>query len=511
MNCVLLQWLVIFVTLQFAANAQAKDYRIDVAAPIGGWGAKDAPGDSNDQGATTIAEALAAARVIREKDHDANITIQLGSGIYRLHQAIVLTNRDSGTAATPLVLQGQSDGSTNIVGSQPLLLRATSAKETGSDAITTADLKGLHLPTPAFVALRGQPRGVTSSGLELFRDDRPLHFARWPDKTYSTDISARQADDGTTVVTFMNGSVAARASTAPAFVAGYPSRPWSFDTTIITPIPDNPGTATLGSLGTTNKIKKHFPFFIFNSIDALNQADEFVLNAAKQLVYVLADSSSSTIEAATIPTLIEIQSASNIVINDIALGNTLSNVVEITDSHSIKLKECLIHNSGSRGILVQGGSDVGISRCVISDTAETAIELIGGDKTTLEAAHHVVRDSIITRFGRESRTYRPGVQLRGVGNIVDGSLICDGYHSGIILAGNDHVIQNNELSELVQESDDAGAIYMGRSWTDRGVVISKNYLHDIGEDVGKLSIVSGIYLDDQASGVTVSTNTFFPS
>ena len=266
---------------------------------------------------------------------------------------------------------------------------------------------------------------------------------------------------------------------------------------------------TLGFFGNNHKVKKHFPFFIFNSIDALDRADEFVLDAATQQVHMLAGSTDPPIEAAVAATLIDVQSASNIVIKNIALGNTLSDVIKITDSHAIKLDECLIHNSGSRGVVVRGGSDVQINRCIISDTAETGVELAGGNKTTLEAAHHVVRDSIITRFGRESRTYRPGVQLRGVGNVVDGSLICDGYHSGIILSGNDHTIRGNELSELVQESDDAGAVYMGRSWTDRGVVISKNYLHDIGQDSGTSSIVSGIYLDDQASGITISSNTFF--
>ena len=156
MNLVV-QWLLILAALQFATNAQAKDYRIDVAAPAGGWRAKDLPNDPDDRRATEIAQALAIARDIREKDHDANVTIQLGSGTYRLRSAIVLTGRDSGTVAAPLVFQGRPDGSTTIIGSQPLVLRKTSGKPPESSAIGTADLKNLHLPAPAFVALRGQP------------------------------------------------------------------------------------------------------------------------------------------------------------------------------------------------------------------------------------------------------------------------------------------------------------------------------------------------------------------
>src|SRR5262249_7093926 len=76
-----------------------------------------------------------------------------------------------------------------------------------------------------------------------------------------------------------------------------------------------------------------------------------------------------------------------------------------------------------------------------------------------------------------------------------------------------HRIVGNEITRVVQETSDAGAIYAGRDWTARGTIIAENYIHDVVPMLGT-SIeghpyeVKGIYFDDLLSGNAVRRNVF---
>jgi parallel beta-helix repeat protein len=91
-----------------------------------------------------------------------------------------------------------------------------------------------------------------------------------------------------------------------------------------------------------------------------------------------------------------------------------------------------------------------------------------------------------------------------VGNRVAENTIHDLPHFGIWLHGNEHVIERNEIHHVCLETNDAGAFYMGRDFSERGNVIRHNYFHDLGEG----DLVQGVYLDDCASGTTVAGNVF---
>jgi hypothetical protein len=73
-------------------------------------------------------------------------------------------------------------------------------------------------------------------------------------------------------------------------------------------------------------------------------------------------------------------------------------------------------------------------------------------------------------------------------------------------AGNDHVIEFNEVHNVVEESGDAGAYYVGRDWTQRGNVLRYNYWHDIlgSSSYGGMTL----YLDDQHCGHAIYGNLF---
>jgi hypothetical protein len=143
---------------------------------------------------------------------------------------------------------------------------------------------------------------------------------------------------------------------------------------------------------------------------------------------------------------------------------------------------------------------------VISNLPAGGISIFAGDRQKLVSANIAIRNSIISDFAFMSRTYKPAVAVAGVGNEVSGNIIANGPHVGIMFGGNNQRIANNELFNVVTETDDASVIYSGRDWTQRGHIIEDNFIHDIGSDELKSAVASAVYLDDQYSGTTVRHN-----
>ena len=69
-----------------------------------------------------------------------------------------------------------------------------------------------------------------------------------------------------------------------------------------------------------------------------------------------------------------------------------------------------------------------------------------------------------------------------MGITVANNLIHDHPHAAVLFAGNDHVIELNEIYEVVRETDDQGGLDMWYNPTYRGVSIRYNFWHDIGNE-----------------------------
>jgi parallel beta-helix repeat protein len=161
---------------------------------------------------------------------------------------------------------------------------------------------------------------------------------------------------------------------------------------------------------------------------------------------------------------------------------------------------------GNCGILIEGGSEHRMDGCDIYDLGDAGIVLDGGDRKTLTPGGHCAINNHIHHIGQWSRCYQPAVRLIGVGNRAAHNLIHDGPHCAILLNGNDHLIEFNEIQHVCLETADVGAFYLGRDWTERGNVVRYNFFHDLG-GVQQGSVA--VYLDDCASGTTVYGNVCY--
>jgi hypothetical protein len=448
--------------------------------------------------------------------------VQLRSGTYRLTEPLRIGNAYSGSPGDPTLITGDLDGSTRLVGSTPALLNAHphsfgSRVPPAGAAFVALDLAPVGGRPAPHLTERGAYVLPQRSELELFQDNKRLHPARWPKAGFSEDIIGRapttQPPTGFSVT--LPPELYKRWSKEPyLWMGGFWQADWDYEKVAVSGYSDADNVVQLPPLKGGSQVRRRFRFFVENAISELSQTGEFVFDPNHMTALVLSEYPPAPIEIAVADTLLEIDGAHDIVIQRIAFEKTAGTIIKIRNSTNVVLRDCFVGHGGLHGIEIVGGANVRIERCVIRDLAETAVEMTGGDRKTLTPSGHTLADSVVTDFGVESLTYRPAVRLHGVGNRVEGCFLSRGPHSAIVLAGNDNVLTGNEISNVVRDADDAGAIYVGRDLTERGNLIQNNFLHEIGAPRGERgnlrdpSFVSGVYLDDRESGYLVQRNVF---
>jgi len=175
-------------------------------------------------------------------------------------------------------------------------------------------------------------------------------------------------------------------------------------------------------------------------------------------------------------------------------------------SHNL-IRGCIVRNMGSNGITVEGGTYNGVQDCDIYNIGDGGIIIQGGDRKTLVAAHNFAINNHIHHYSRINKTYRPAINLQGVGNLLSHNYIHDAPHTGVLFSGNENILEYNEVHSIAQETGDVGAFYIGRDWTQRGNIVRYNYFHHLYGP--GLYGVNAVYLDDASSGTTIYGNVFY--
>ncbi len=474
-------------------------------------------GEASDATTADLAQRLAASGIMSEHSAESRRSIRILGGTHWASAPIRLTNADSGTRSEPLVISGAIDGTSHLLGSTVVsAVPVTSADATeikGGPADVPKILKlDLHGSRAAKEGLtrRGAYVNVERSSLELYQGSVRLTPARWPKRDFSTSIKSTgsaQAAPGTKV-TVPNELFERWRNERHLWFAGYWTSDWAYESTPMIGIDASKKAFEFSPLKSQGNIRNNFRFFVENALSELSAPGEYVLDPGRSIALVVPIASGGDLQVVNADTIIEIDGAHDIVLENLSFEKSLGTTIKIKASENITIRNCFVGHSGGGGIRVEDSRNVTIDSCVIRDTAETAVYISGGNRKLLEPSGNKILNSVVIDFGVRSRTYRPGVQLAGVGNRIEGCLIARGPHSGVIVAGNDNVIVGNEIAEVAGEAYDSGAIYMGRDWTERGNVIEGNFFHDIGNKKPPDRFISGVYLDYQASGYLIRRNVF---
>lgn len=514
-GCLIRRIALVVLAGTFAVDAAA-DTEWLIAPTVPPMSASTASGISAQQeGAISLDEALGRLQALKKsRSGNANldsIILRFLPGTYRISSPIVLDAEDSASRERHISFFGPADKSAIISGGK-LLSRAGSPGNAevlrrlppkARNNIVQFDLRAEGITDYGAMVPRGYGQEIKPGSIELFYRGKPMTLARWPNTGYARIGGARERRS----LRLNTPNPGRLAQERELMVAGYLATDWAFESLPVESVEPATGTLWIKPPGTRLEMKNGQRYFIQNALSELDQPGEWYLDRASGILYFWppAPLSAGDVEVSTVPSLLITKGKSNIHVAGMTFEMAYGDAVLVQGGSGVVIERSTIRNIGGRAAAV-GGRDNHLRDIDVYDTGEGGIYLWGGDRQTLQPSDLSVEESRFRRYARLSRTYRPAIQLGGVGAKALGNVISDGPASAILFYGNDHLIAYNEIFDVANETGDVGAIYTGRDWTARGTVIRNNFLHDIHGP--GLHGSRGVYLDDQTSGIFVTGNLF---
>ena len=446
---------------------------------------------------------------------DGGVVVNLREGVYRRTKSFDLTSLDSGTAAKPIVYQAYNDESVRLVGAElvdPSWFTLVNSSNPVWDRLTTAakgnlyelDLKAHGITNYGTFSPRAGWTWNANAALELFYDGAVMQLGRYPNEG-----SYMQTGTVTATAQFKyTDQRVERWTTAedPQF-AGLFATYW-FYSTVGGTINTTADTITLDS-NPPYSVKAAHPIFAFNLLEEIDIPGEWYLNRTTCKLYFWAPGGAPTGEtylSMLSDELLHLNGASYITFSGMTFEMTRDSLIQIDNGSNNRITNSVLRNAGRYGITISGTNN-GIDNSHIYDIGETAVTLTGGNRATLTEAGNYVKNSDIHDWSRWIRASKVAIRPEGVGQIIAHNEIHDGPAMAIWYVGNEHLIEYNEIYNVCTDTQDAGAIYMGRDWGLRGTVIRYNYIHDVKSRFSSSNLFA-IYFDDASSQADVYGNIF---
>lgn len=462
----------------------------------------------------TLTAAKAFIKTIKqEKGMPVNgIDVVLRGGKYRISDTVKFDLSDSGMENSRIRYRAYPGEKVSIVGSKEIdsaLFEKVIDEEICKRLPNSANVWELNLERAGLkdeieIPALGQVGKLNAGSSEILVNGRSLSAARWPNTGYAMVESI--TDDGAVTVGYE--TIANWQDLSHAWMHGW-STGWYDGSTRVSYDEVSGGLKKRNDLphgGITEGDKIYF----VNILEELDREGEWYINPETNMLYVwLPDNPENCkVEISTQKKdLIKLSGTKYIEFLNIDFSECRGDAFALKECTGIKFIGCEFKNIGRKAITLEECEKCIVKSCDISMIGKGGISLSGGDKETLTKAENYVVNTHISDFSRETKTSAPAVNVSGVGNYVLNNQINGGENTAIFFDGNFNVIDRNEIYAVLTESNDAGAIYAGRSFVDRGNIVSNNFIHTIENGSGNNRMA--IYLDDHFSGTEVNGNIIY--
>ncbi|MBO9608821.1 MAG: right-handed parallel beta-helix repeat-containing protein [Paenibacillaceae bacterium] len=518
--------------------------------------------DSNPGTAAAPLATLAGARdAIRRLKATSGlpqggVTVKLRGGVYRLAESFLLEEQDGGTADAPIVYTAEDGEEVRVSGGidlpaaafRPVDSEAVRARlqEQVRDRIVQIDLGALGITSFGRIEQTGFGLSKSANHVsppELFYDGQTMTLARYPNVGYVKVATVadpggnpRESDGNAAAIAeeLRKGATFAYADDRPSrwqndgdiWMYGYWYWDWADGNLRVSAIDAGSGRLSTET-ASYYSIREGQRYYYYNVLEELDAPGEWYLDRASGMLYFYPPGpiGDSTVQLSLLgDPLVLLRDASHVTLRKLTLEAARGTGVQIAGGADNLVAGCTMRRLAGFGVLIgeendipastatgvreeifiNGGVRNGVVSCDIYNTGIGGIVLAGGDRRTLTPGGNYARNNDISRYSRLKLTYSAAVQFNGVGHIAAHNYIHDAPHVGVLIYGNDHVTEYNRIYNVLTETGDAGAVYIGRDWTEMGNVVRYNFIHRIHNDASELHI--GIYLDDMASGVEMYGN-----
>lgn len=472
----------------------------------------------------TLEKARDTIRRLRENGLDQPVTVYIQGGTYPA-QPVIFDRQDSGTRNAPVIYKAVGAEKPVFTGSREL-----------KHWELLADAEKLALLDPAvngkIYVTDLKAAGMTDWGdpiefgnrPELYSNGQRQTLARWPDSGFVRSGSARGATELPSihgrgrrtregVLEYLDPRQERWANEKDGCVEGYWYWNWLEAYQKIEQV--NPATKTLHlkepyhTYGYGDQAR----YFGLNLFCEMDQPTEWYLDRDTGLVYwyppegIDPEQAQVTLTQVNAPFLIEMKDCAYLTLQGLTFQECRGSGISIRGGGNCRITDCRLERFGGKGILVDGGVEHRIEGCLLNAFGYGGIELSGGDRKTLTSSGFVVENTVVENFSLFKRTYEPAILASGCGHQIRNNRFRFSSSSAMRLEGNDFLVEFNEISQVVTESDDQGGVDMWYNPAYQGNIIRYNRWSDICGR-GGANGAAGVRLDDMISGVQVYGNLF---
>jgi alpha-glucosidase len=502
------------------------------------------------------------------KDHPGDsVTVFIRQGEYALTHSLVFDSLDGGHESAPVAYCAYPGDQVTLTGGVAVPLnKAVPVRDNkilarlppeAREKVLAVDLRALGITDYGMIRPKGFGRPYTPSAMEVFCNGEAMQPARWPNdslvpigKVLDPGSIPRNGDQTHRGGTFRyNADRPSRWAQAKDFwISGLFHYGYADDAVAVARLDTADRTLTTAqeTMYGFESGRDFQRWYAFNLLEEIDRPGEYYIDRSAGVLYFYPPKDGlRSIRLSLLETpLVVMKNAAHVTLRGLTLECGRAMGVYIEEGEDVRIEDCIIRNFGGVGVCVgkgmtpapelwwQGsfqpaseqlgsldaglyantvfnrdaGTDHVIARCHIYNTGSGGISLGGGNRQTLERGNNQVIDCRIHDFNRIDRSYKAGVNIDGVGNIVRHCEIYRCPGSAIYLHGNDHILEANNIHDAVTDGDDMGAIYYGRNPGERGNRVLHNFIHHIGNGRG---IIAAVYHDDGACGMEVSGNIFY--
>lgn len=511
---------IIFVFL-FAVSSRAQ--RSDIIfyiAPDGNDlnpGTEAAPFQSLDQ-------ARKAVRTRLQKTPNQSILVSIKGGRYYMEAPVIFTSEDSGKENHPVVYKAAD-------GAEPIFTGSRELKKWQ----LLSDPKKLRLLSPAVkgkvyvcdvkatgISNFGDPTDIGKRP-ELFCNGEVQTLARWPNtgfvkaglvkgKTSVPENYTKKRGTVEGIFEYVDPLQDRWATENDIRLGGYWYWDWSDEYQKVEKMDTRNKVISLRKPYHHYGYKDSLRYFGLNLFCEIDAPGEWYLDRPDGLLYwfppegIVPGQAKVSLSVFDAPFMVEMKDCSNVILDGLGFEEGRGSAISITDGHNCFISNCRVERFGKDGIHIMDGTGHGISGSMLRTFGCGGIKIKGGDRKTLTPANHVIENSVVEHFSLFKRTYEPAVYMEGCGINIRNNRFRYSSSSAMRIEGNDFIVEYNEISQVVNESDDQGGIDIFYNPSYRGIIIRYNHWSDIKG--GTLHGAAGVRLDDMISGVTIFGNVF---
>lgn len=515
----------------------------------------------------TLEKARSAVRILLKKTHTDSVIVFLREGNYTLKKSFSLDSLDSGTENAPVIYSAYPGEEVHINGSisipvnkakvvtDPKILSRLVPE--ARDKIVQINLKNAGINDFGQIKPKGFGWPYQPTAMELFCNYSAMWLSRWPNdslvktgKVLDPGSVPRNGDYSNRGGKFMFDQLRPQrwAAAKDIWISGFFKYGYADDALKIAKLDLENKTITTEQphIYGFESGKIFHRWYAFNLLEEIDEPGEYYIDRENGILYFYPPKEPLTsIELSVLETpLVTMVNASYVKFRNIIFEGSRGIGLYIERGTSNTIENCVFRNLGLVGIVLgkgiqpykkvqhggtgepasavigslyshlydntamnrEAGTNHLITGCHIYNTGSGGIILGGGNRLTLEKGNNRVENCRIHDFNRLDRSYKAGVNIDGVGNVIRHNEIYNCPGSAILLHGNDHLIEYNNIHHAVTDGDDMGAVYYGRDPSELGNKIQYNFFHHIGNDHGS---IMAVYHDDGACGTEVTGNIFY--